>query len=352
MSKLGIQDESYCPLSESVSTSTSGAADRSPSKTDLSLRFKLNVFLEEANLESIKKPFIEWDKASKKTQQRYEQRSAEIVTAVLKVIYPGAASQLWNALKESKTINSLLEIDPEDETSQPTNKYLEALAESYKNAKSWDTRRQILSVMAGIASYKEVLRYIPGLSQYRYSIANLHRKQFGRGAPVPKETSPRMRIDTQQLDHFLGFITSPHLVQDLPFGVVKLKLSSGKMISVPNVIRTMVPQRIVNQYKMYCDESCFKPLSERTLLRILTECSASVRKSLQGLDNFAAEGGQAFEDLSALLERMLSFGANEREVSKLRETLKAGKLYLKGDFKVSALPKNMRKANYENRLIV
>ena len=34
------------------------------------------------------------------------------------------------------------------------------------------------------------------------------------------------------------------------------------------------------------------------MLRILSECAASVRKSLQGLDYFAADGSKAFEDLA------------------------------------------------------
>ena len=165
--------------------------------------------------------------------------------------------------------------------------------------------------MAGVASFQEVLEYIPGLTRYRYTAANLHRQQYGRAVPVPKKDAPRLRINKKQLDHFLCFITSPHLVQDLPFGETNLTLSSGKVIPVPNVIRTMVPQRIVAQYKLYCDENEFVPLSDRSLLRILDECSASVRKSLQGLDNFAADGGKAFDELLHLLDNLSSLNCSQ-----------------------------------------
>ena len=101
---------------------------------------------------------------------------------------------------------------------------------------------------------------------------------------MPSQRAPRIKIDLQQLDHFLGLITSPHLVQDLPF-----ELSPGEIIAVPNVIRTMIPERIATQYIQFCTETN-KALSRSTLLWILRECSASVRKSLQGLDDFAAEG--------------------------------------------------------------
>ena len=70
------------------------------------------------------------------------------------------------------------------------------------------------------------------------------------------------------------------------------------------------------------------------MTRILSECSASVRKSLQGLDYFAAEGARGFDDLSSVLEQVLENGESKERVQGLQEALKAGKLYLKGDVKV------------------
>ena len=36
-------------------------------------------------------------------------------------------------------------------------------------------------------------------------------------------------------------------------------------------------------------------MSIRTLQRVLAVCSSSVRKSLQGLDNFSVQGAEAFD---------------------------------------------------------
>ena len=102
--------------------------------------------------------------------------------------------------------------------------------------------------MTEVAIFKAIIEFIPGLTQYRYTMANLHRVQYGRNASVPTTESPRLRIDPKKLDYFLGFITSPHLVQDLPFGEKHLQLSSVKVITVPNIIRTVIPERIVTQY--------------------------------------------------------------------------------------------------------
>ena len=211
--------------------------------------------------------------------------------------------------------------------------YLEAIAETYRNTTNWDTRRQILSIMTGIARLADIREYIPGLSQYRYTTANLHRLQHGIGAPVASQQTGRLRIDEAQLDHLLQFITSPHIVQDLPFGQKSLRLSNGNVLAVPNVIRSLIPDRITTQYEQFCKVG-FIPFSKRTILRILSACSATVRKSLQGLDYFAADCASAFDDLTALLNQY-SHLAPVDSLERWQEALKNAKLYLKGDFKVT-----------------
>ena len=67
------------------------------------------------------------------------------------------------------------------------------------------------------------------------------------------------------------------------------------------------------------------------MLRILSSCTATVRKSLHGLDYFAAEGAKAFDDLVAIVEKL-----GERQwVFRCQQALKEGKQYLKTDYKVS-----------------
>lgn len=286
------------------------------------------------NIEPLGKSWLNWHESSEITRQRYTKKVTEIVTAVIKTVSPLNAGDLWQSLISSSAMNQALDID---ELPQSERLYVEALAEAYNNAFSWDTRRQVLSIMSGVASFNTLSQYIPGLTKYRYTMANLHRLQFGRGAQLPKPSTLRIRVDPKQLDHFLSFITSPHLVQDLPFGQKHLKLSSGEVIDVPNVIRLMIPQRIVRQYTQYCLETSFKPFSERTMLRVLSECSASVRKSLQGLDYFAAEGARAFDDLVMTVHQISEYGSGKEWEKRIIEALKAAKLYLKGDFKVVIL---------------
>lgn len=61
---------------------------------------------------------------------------------------------------------------------------------------------------------------------------------------------------------FLDFITSSHIIKDLPFGERKLRLSNGKVVETPNVIRCMAPAAIIQQFKQYCVENDEVPLGK------------------------------------------------------------------------------------------
>ena len=116
--------------------------------------------------------------------------------------------------------------------------------------------------------------------------ARKHRLTSGRGVPVVPKARVRTRVDINQLDHFVNFITSPYIVEDLPFGERFLTLSSGEVIHTPNAISVSLNEGIIDQYLQYCQECEATPLSKSTFRRVLSACSVSVRKSLQGLDYF------------------------------------------------------------------
>ena len=99
----------------------------------------------------------------------------------------------------------------------------------------------------------------------------------------------------------------------------------------------MIPERVVKQYLTFCDESSFKPLSRSTLLRILTVCPASSRKSLHGLDYVSSSGAQAFEDLADVVEKLGDAGEGMGWAKDIQSRLRAGKRYLKSDYKVGYL---------------
>lgn len=144
-----------------------------------------------------------------------------------------------------------------------------------------------------------------------------------------------MRISPEKLDHFITFITSGHVVQDLPFGEKTLKLSTGSNVVVPNVVRTLIPEHVIQQYTTYCKQTKFEPMSRSSLSRVLKVCSASVRKSLQGLDYFSADGAQAFDQLEEIANKIGDeHGKGHTWAKQVTSILKMAKRYLKSDYKV------------------
>ena len=322
---LTSEDSSY--TTEHTGGSSS-ASDSSSVNNQTLRRLKLNEFLSLSGRPTVNQPKKSWEHLSARTKNVHISKAKDAIVASLEVISPGNPASLWDALKRTQAVEKALCTTTSASADQ---KYLEALAENYQNANSWDTRRQVLSIMAGLLPYSVIQQFLPGITDYRIKAARQHTVQHGRGVPLPATKSPRMRVDESQLDHFLCFITSPHVVQDLPFGERYLYLSNGKILETPNVIRAMIPQRVIDQYHQFCSETNFKPFSALTMQRILSSCTATVRKSLQGLDYFAAEGANAFDDLIAIVEKL----GDRQWVQRCEQALKEGKQYLKTDYKVS-----------------
>ena len=336
MSASARRQSLYVPHDD---TEESDDSDESPMPVDSRAhesRNQLNRFLQIRDISPVRNPSsVSWKTANERTKRRYLRKARQSISAVLDVIAPGASEELWSELCERHMQAVSKESQNEGVSrSEKEVKLLEAFAESYFNAQHWSTRRQILSLMADKLSLHELREFIPTITSYRYNIARRHRLLHGRAAPVSCHDNRRMRIDPAKLEHFVSFITSPHVIQDVPFGEKLLKLSTGEIIRTPNVVRTMIPERIVQQYQQYCYEINFTTMSKRTLQRILDVCSASVRKSLQGLDNFSAQGSQAFDDLAKLTDNLVDCGKLPEWARDVKQHLRSSKQYLKGDYKV------------------
>ena len=73
--------------------------------------------------------------------------------------------------------------------------------------------------MTDLTTLEGIQSFLPSVSEFKFTVARKHKIQYGRGVPLPLQKSPRMRVDKDQLDHFLTFIVSPHAIQDLPFNL-------------------------------------------------------------------------------------------------------------------------------------
>jgi hypothetical protein len=67
---------------------------------------------------------------------------------------------------------------------------------------------------------------------------------------------------------------------------------------------------------------------------VLSVCSASTRKSLQGLDYFSADAGKAFDDLVQIVNTLEGYGMSPVKTEDIKRRLLSRKQYLKTDYKV------------------
>lgn len=218
---------------------------------------------------------------------------------------------------------------------------LRNLIDAYNNAQSSKSRKEILSIFAQNFKRKQLKDLIPGLTDFRIKEARKHCKEHGPGTAVPTAPVHRFFLSEDKVDHFLRFITSDMISQDTAYGTSKMKLESGVELVIPKPIRKLIPARIIAQYLTICDKSGFKLASTRTLFRILEVCRASTRKSLQGLDNYTADGSEAFENLDEIISKLYDGGMPDSKADRLRSMALSCKQYLKQDYSTHVVNDSM-----------
>ncbi|KAK3727221.1 hypothetical protein QZH41_020358 [Actinostola sp. cb2023] len=324
-------------LCETFEVSSTTLTEDKSFAIDFTPKEKLNAFLASRDTSPIRRTLsTPWDEASGRTKRYYARKARQVVTVCLEEIAPEQSDMLLDTVNKPTFEEASLDIS-----------FIDALRECYYNASHWSIRRQILSIMADKVSYKVLLKWIPDLTRYRFNIARHYILLHGRGVATTPSKNTRMYVSKEKIEHFLTFITSSHIVQDLPFGEKILKLSSGEQLRIPKIVCTLIPEHIILQYQGYCRDTGFGPASRSTLSRILRVCSASTRKSLHGLDYFAATGAEAFDELELIVETIGDeYGKGLTWARETTEKLKQAKRYLKGDYKVHVSANNSMVADH------
>ena len=186
----------YEPSEESM---MSPCVEKSP-------REKLNEYLSSRDISPIRNTLsTSWEMASDRTKRLHLRKAQQVVHICREEIAPGESAELFRYLHERFETGSNVD-----------GSLMEALLECYNNAGHWSSRRQILSIMADKVNFKDLRRWIRSLTKYRYmTLPDIIPCYMGKRG-----------VKEEKLDHFLSFITSTHIIQDLPFGENTLRLSS------------------------------------------------------------------------------------------------------------------------------
>ena len=191
---------------------------------------------------------------------------------------PGQEDETWAELTRSGTLDAQFNARKIGRMQIEVDHSIHALAAAYRQSEARVTKLQILSIIVDIFPQRQIQDLLPEITKYQLFQAKKHLISRGRGQPLPPVPKYRVSVTLPKIDHFIGFISSPHFVQDVAHGTCMLKLSSGETISMPNVVHNMVAARIIKQYVSYCKEIAFNHLCERELYRVLKYCPDKQKK--------------------------------------------------------------------------
>ena len=241
------------------------------------------------------------------------------------VIAPNAKDEL---LKSLGTV---------EQDAQSISKELDSLMWTYMNAPSRSLKTPILSIYADWYPAKVLMKKhekYERITECQVRKAREHAKT-GPGIPVENLKRHRVRVDMKKVDHFLDFINRPYFYQDVAFGTRNLELESRlrEILTMPNVVRTVTRSTMITLYIGLCKDEEFEPLSRSTIYRISEVRKSSQCKSLQRLDNTAADSAAAFDTLEAVLGQLEKFEISTKWVKSTKTALKESKTYLKTQYK-------------------
>ncbi|XP_065675294.1 uncharacterized protein LOC136091546 [Hydra vulgaris] len=182
----------------------------------------------------------------------------------------------------------------------------------------------LLSVINHKKYTKEALMKIFNCKKHQIEKARKLQKQ-NREFSIPKKENVNIcRMPQEKIEHFLEFMFCRGLLQNVAYGVNKIKFDNGEEKKVANAILMMKFSHTITFYKEVCQETNYLPMSDTSLWRILRGIKPSQRKALAGLDDVTAAGMDGFQTLIAIFEKW--------KYKNITKFLEKGKKYLKSNY--------------------
>ena len=120
----------------------------------------LNNYLASRDVSPVRsQPQTSWEDASAQTKWYYSRKVGQAVEAVMEDVSPNNAGHLFNEVMSLQSLHRKLSGDHDDDDTHVDDTLQETFAECYSAAGSWETRRQILSIMADKVTFKQIQRY-------------------------------------------------------------------------------------------------------------------------------------------------------------------------------------------------
>ena len=113
----------------------------------------------------------------------------------------------------------------------------------------------------------------------------------------------KSRFNTENVKQFIDFLFSSGSIQQVAYGTTVLKFEKIEAQRIPKVILTVMKSHAICLYRQYCESLNHISLSDSSLYIFLSELKLNQRKGLSGLDNIAAAGLSAINNLIELVKK-------------------------------------------------
>ena len=243
-----------------------------------------------------------------KINQKVERAKMKLFGTLTDAIAPGQSGALMTRLHPIRT--------PEEDAE------LERFKKIYDNSDGYG-KITVLSVIDHSKYSKAYLVQKLGCSKYQVETArSLGVLQDGIHKQINTPTT-RLRLDRGKVEHFMDFLFSSGLLQDVSYGIKTIRFDSDEKCKVANAVLATKRSHAIAQYLQLCFDHNYSALHRSTLWKILRAIKPSQRKSLSELDDFAASAMNGFAVLASLIPL---------EHSSLIHALQNRKRYLKTSF--------------------
>lgn len=175
-----------------------------------------------------------------------------------------------------------------------TDSVVQHLKQAFSTCTTGTARRGVLMLVPTTISKSKVIELFD-CSMYEIKKARVVLKQYGACGEEPKRERTYSRLSFEKARHFIDFLLSTGMLQEVAYGTTKLKFESGDKLTISNTILNGIREHAVKEYIIHCKEISYPSLGRSTLLNILLKMKPHIRRKLAGIDNFVVEGTESFE---------------------------------------------------------
>lgn len=228
----------------------------------------------------------------------HRQLAEKLTDVFCSLVAPGLEQEMKKVVEDTS-------VEKSDSYSTTT---LLHLKESFKSCYTKQARTSVLTLVPKQYSKVEVSGLF-GCTIYEITKARSIIKRYGACEVEQKERKIYSRLSLEKSKHFINFLFTTELLQEVAYGTTSLKLDGGEKLTISNTILNGLHEHAIREYKIYCEELNYEPLGRTKTVRCRLFCSGRCR-GIRSKSDFNLVSLSASLDLTMSLH-LFYLGATE-----------------------------------------